>query len=84
MWASGGVFHDYVAHNVDECCWMKNAWPISAQGLGARCYRGSAVDQNFDTYAIEYTFERVLWNSTGVSPETLDLAQCSKRRFFRS
>jgi predicted dehydrogenase len=56
MWASGGLFQDYVAHNVDECCWMKNAWPVRAQGMGARCYRGDCVDQNFDLYSIEYTF----------------------------
>jgi len=56
FWASGGVFHDYVAHNVDECCWMKGAWPVRAQGMGARLYRGEAVDQNFDHYAVEYTF----------------------------
>lgn len=56
MWASGGVFHDYVAHNVDECCWMKGAWPVRADGMGARCHRGDAVDQNFDHYSVEYTF----------------------------
>ena len=56
MWASGGVFHDFVAHNVDECCWMKGAWPVRADGMGSRCYRGDAVDQNFDHYAVEYTF----------------------------
>jgi predicted dehydrogenase len=56
MWASGGVLHDYVAHNVDECCWMKGAWPVRADGMGSRCYRGDAVDQNFDHYSIEYTF----------------------------
>lgn len=56
FWASGGVFHDYVAHNVDECCWMKGAWPVRAQGQGGRLYRGDAVDQNFDNYAVEYTF----------------------------
>ncbi len=56
MWASGGVFHDYVAHNVDECCWMKDAWPVQAHGLGGRCHRGDAVDQNFNNYSIEYTF----------------------------
>jgi predicted dehydrogenase len=56
MWASGGVFHDFVAHNVDECCWMKDAWPVRADGMGSRCYRGDAVDQNFDHYAVEYTF----------------------------
>lgn len=56
LWASGGIFHDFVAHNVDECCWMKDAWPVRALGLGARCYRGDAVDQNFDNYSVEYTF----------------------------
>lgn len=56
MWASGGVFHDYVAHNVDECCWMKDAWPVRADGQGSRCYRGDAVDQNFDHYSVEYTY----------------------------
>ncbi len=56
LWASGGVFHDYVAHNVDECCWMKEAWPVRAQGMGGRLYRDGAVDQNFDHYSVEYTF----------------------------
>ncbi len=56
MWASGGLFQDVVAHNVDECCWMKDAWPVRAQGAGGRTYRGDAVDQNFDHYDVEYTF----------------------------
>ena len=56
MWASGGVFHDFVAHNVDECCWMKGAWPVRADGMGSRCYREGEVDQNFDHYSVEYTF----------------------------
>jgi predicted dehydrogenase len=56
MWASGGLFQDYVAHNVDECCWMKEAWPVRAQGSGGRCHRGNCVDQNFDHYDVEYTF----------------------------
>ncbi len=56
MWASGGVIMDYMIHNIDECCWMKDAWPVEAQGSGARCYRDDKIDQNFDNYAIEYTF----------------------------
>jgi predicted dehydrogenase len=56
LWASGGVFSDYNIHQIDECCWMKNAWPVRAQGLGGRHYRGTSVDQNFDVYAVEYTF----------------------------
>jgi len=56
MWASGGLVQDYVAHNVDECCWMKEAWPVRAQGSGGRSNRGNCVDQNFDHYDVEYTF----------------------------
>jgi predicted dehydrogenase len=65
LWASGGLFSDFYIHNIDECCWMKNAWPISAQASGGRHYRNQAtpkdkgedVDQNFDNYSVEYTFE---------------------------
>ena len=56
LWASGGAYSDFLIHSVDECCWMKNAWPIQAQGSGSRHYRGEMVDQNFDSYAVEYTF----------------------------
>jgi predicted dehydrogenase len=56
LWASGGVFMDYMIHNIDECCWMKGAFPVSAQGNGARAFRGDKVDQNFDNYSIEYIF----------------------------
>lgn len=57
LWASGGLFSDFYIHQIDECCWMKNAWPIKAHALGGRHYRGEKVDQNFDSYAVEYTFE---------------------------
>jgi predicted dehydrogenase len=56
LWASGGVYSDYYIHQIDECCWMKGAWPIKAQALGGRHYRGNAVDQNFDTYSVEYIY----------------------------
>jgi predicted dehydrogenase len=56
LWASGGAFSDYYIHNIDECCWMKNAWPVQAQASGGRNYRGDNVDQNFDNYSVEYTF----------------------------
>jgi predicted dehydrogenase len=57
LWASGGCYSDFLIHNIDECCWMKDAWPVKASGTGARTYRGDAIDQNFDTYSIEYTFD---------------------------
>jgi predicted dehydrogenase len=56
LWASGGAVSDFLIHNIDECCWMKDAWPVKADGKGGRHYRGDYVDQNFDTYSIEYTF----------------------------
>jgi len=56
LWASGGLFSDYNIHQVDECCWMKNDWPVKAHGLGGRHYRGNSLDQNFDNYSIEYIF----------------------------
>ncbi len=56
LWASGGVYSDYYIHQIDECCWMKNAWPIQAQAVGGRHYRGKSVDQNFDNYSVEYIF----------------------------
>lgn len=56
LWASGGVYSDYYIHQIDECCWMKDAWPVQAHAIGARHYRGKAVDQNFDNYSVEYTF----------------------------
>jgi predicted dehydrogenase len=56
LWASGGAFSDFLIHNIDEMCWMKNAFPVEAKASGGRHYRGDYVDQNFDSYAVEYTF----------------------------
>ncbi len=61
IWASGGCFNDFYIHVIDHCCWMKNAWPVKAQALGGRHYRNDpagnlCVDQNFDSYSVEYTF----------------------------
>ncbi len=61
LWAGGGCFSDFYIHIIDHLCWMKNAWPVKVQGLGGRHYRQGNngvvyVDQNFDSYATEYTF----------------------------
>ncbi|MCA9102602.1 MAG: Gfo/Idh/MocA family oxidoreductase, partial [Planctomycetales bacterium] len=56
LFLSGGAVSDFLIHNIDESCWMKNDWPVKAIGFGGRHYRGDNVDQNFDTYSIEYTF----------------------------
>jgi predicted dehydrogenase len=62
IWASGGLFNDFYIHHIDHLCMIKNAWPVKAQALGGRHYRHTPggqlqVDQNFDSYAVEYTFE---------------------------
>lgn len=61
LWASGGCFNDFYIHIVDHLSWMKNALPVSAQALGGRHFRQNDeglpfVDQNLDTYAVEYTY----------------------------
>lgn len=56
LWASGGVFSDYYIHQIDECSWMKNAWPVEAHGIGGRHYRGDSLDQNFDTYSVQFVY----------------------------
>lgn len=56
LWASGGCYSDFYIHIIDHLGWMKNAWPIEAQALGGRHYRQDYVDQNFDVYAVEYTY----------------------------
>jgi len=35
---------------------MKGAWPVKAEAIGGRHFQGKVNDQNFDNYAIEYTF----------------------------
>ncbi len=61
LWASGGNYSDFYIHVIDHLCWMKGSWPVKVQALGGRHYKESPqgiryVDQNFDTYAVEYTF----------------------------
>ena len=54
-WLNGTFLEDWLVHNIDVCCWAKNAWPASVQGMGGRQVRKDA-DQLFDHYSAEYTF----------------------------
>ena len=54
-WLNGSFMVDWLIHNIDVCCWVKNAWPISVQGMGGRQVRQDA-DQLFDHYAAEFSF----------------------------
>ncbi|MBM3860139.1 MAG: gfo/Idh/MocA family oxidoreductase [Verrucomicrobia bacterium] len=55
-WVSSGWFIEMMIHQVDECCWIKDAWPVSARGMGGREPAGDDYSQNLHTYAIEYAF----------------------------
>ncbi len=63
LWASGGTYNDFYIHQIDECSWMKDAWPVEAKASGGRHYRhahpmqdADPIDQNFDNYSVEYTY----------------------------
>jgi len=56
LWASAGLFLELMIHQIDECCWIKDAWPIAAHGVGGRAANSADCSQNLDSYSIEYTF----------------------------
>lgn len=56
LWSSGGVFIELMIHQIDECFWIKDAWPVSAHGVGGRHVDSTDCSQNLDSYSIEYTF----------------------------
>jgi predicted dehydrogenase len=55
-WLNGSFILDWLIHNLDVCCWVKDAWPVSAQGQGGRQQR-RIPDQMFDHFAVEYSFD---------------------------
>ncbi|NLY02784.1 MAG: Gfo/Idh/MocA family oxidoreductase [Rhodopirellula sp.] len=55
-WIGSGHMVDYLIHQIDECCWIKDAWPVSAIGMGGRVPQSDDCGQNIDVYSIEYTF----------------------------
>ncbi len=56
LWVSSAWFIEYLIHQVDECCWIKDSWPVSAEGLGGQSPNSTDCSQNIHAYAIEYTF----------------------------
>lgn len=56
LWASGGVFIELMIHQIDECFWIKDSYPVSAHGIGGRFPGSTDCSQNLDSYSIEYTF----------------------------
>jgi predicted dehydrogenase len=56
FWVGSGQMVDNLIHQVDECCWIKDAWPVEAIGMGGRASHSTDCGQNLDVYAMEYTF----------------------------
>jgi predicted dehydrogenase len=56
LWVSGGLFAEMHIHQIDEICWIKDAWPVSAHGLGGRAANSTDCSQNLDSISVEWTF----------------------------
>lgn len=57
-WLCGDNIVEQHIHNVDVINWIKDAYPIRAQGMGGCQVRtGPEYGQNFDHHAVEYEYE---------------------------
>jgi predicted dehydrogenase len=56
LWASGGIWIELMIHQIDECFWIKDSYPVSAHGVGGRFAGSTDASQNLDSYSIEFTF----------------------------
>lgn len=56
FWVGSGHFVDYLIHQIDECCWLMDSWPVSCHGMGGREVGSDDRGQNMDVYSLEYTF----------------------------
>jgi len=48
LWVGSGHMVDNLIHQIDECCWIKDAWPVAADGLGGCRPRSKDCGQNID------------------------------------
>lgn len=56
LWTSSGRMIELLIHQIDECCWIKDAWPVSVHGVGGRVPNLRDGGQNHHSYHMEYTF----------------------------
>ena len=56
FWVGSGHMVDNLIHQIDECCWIKDAWPVEVRGFGGRVPDCKDCGQNIDVYSMEYTF----------------------------
>lgn len=56
-WLSGDHIVEQHVHDLDQCNWIKQAHPVSANGMGGRQVRtGPDVGEIYDHHAVEYTY----------------------------
>jgi len=56
LWVGSGHMVDNLIHQIDECCWLMDDWPVSCHGTGGREVGSEDCGQNLDLYSMEYTF----------------------------
>ncbi|MCC6352953.1 MAG: Gfo/Idh/MocA family oxidoreductase [Verrucomicrobiae bacterium] len=56
LWVSGGLWAEMDIHQIDEICWVKDAWPTAAHGIGGRAADSVDLSQNLDSFSVEWTF----------------------------
>ena len=56
FWVGSGHMVDNLIHQIDECCWIKDSWPVEVRGMGGRAPGSKDCGQNLDVYSVEYTF----------------------------
>jgi predicted dehydrogenase len=56
LWIGSGHMVDNLIHQIDECCWLMDDWPISCHGMGGREVGSDDRGQNLDMYSMEFTF----------------------------
>ena len=54
-WAGGNILIDYIIHNIDVGCWVKNSLPVKAIGFGGRSVPNLG-GQMFDSWHAEFEF----------------------------
>ncbi|MDX1951733.1 MAG: Gfo/Idh/MocA family oxidoreductase [Verrucomicrobiota bacterium] len=56
-WLSGDHINEQHIHNLDVINWVKNAYPVKAQGLGGRQVRtGKDYGEIYDHHAVEFEY----------------------------
>ena len=77
FWVTSGAMIEMLIHQIDECFWLKDSWPVAAHGLGGRVPQSTDCGQNLHIYAMEYTFAdgtKALVNSRSISSSHNDFA----------